>query len=435
MSSSGSRPILLAFASLGGLGFFFFASYALANAVTARRQYVPSIVFGWEHHIPFLAWTIVPYWTTDLFYSAALFLCRTRTELGTYVKRLVLVQVCCVIGFLLFPLRFSFHRPAVSGFPGSLFTALESFDRPFNQAPSLHVALTVVLWIAYGKHFHGAVLWLIRGWFSLMALSTLTTWQHHFIDIPTGFVVGLMALMVVRDPSGDTPSEPTSDPKRFRVYWIYCAATWACAAMAVQFGGAAWILLWPAEALGIVAVIYFMGRPDLFRKKQGRIPPEIVMLLGPYIAGTWLNARWRTRRRAYSEIADGVWVGRLPRSGRSFGSIVDVTAELIAKRLASSVPYRSIPMLDLLVPSLTQIDRAVKAIGELRDRRPTLVCCAQGRSRSVTVVASWLIASGIVRSVDEAIHYIYQRRPDIYLRGGHRARLKEWAAKRSCSNA
>src|SRR2546425_5028766 len=90
---------------------FFFLTYGFANWVTSRRADVGSVVFGWEHRIPFIAWTIVPYWSTDLFYAVSLFLCRTRTELRTHVKRLVAVQVLSVMSFLLFPLRFSFERP------------------------------------------------------------------------------------------------------------------------------------------------------------------------------------------------------------------------------------------------------------------------------------------------------------------------------------
>jgi protein-tyrosine phosphatase len=286
------------------------------------------------------------------------------------------------------------------------------------------------LWAAYGKHFRGPVLWLIRAWFLLMTLSTLTTWQHHFIDLPTGLWVGLLVLMLVPDPPAMAPSEPNADAQRFKVGAIYFAGGIVCAVLAWRFQGPAWILLWPAGTLPIVAAIYWAGRPELFRKKNGRVPEAVVAVVGPYLAGTWLNARWRTRGKAYSEIADGVWVGRLPRNARRFGSVVDVTAELIATNLASSVPYCSVPMLDVLVPTLTQIETAVKAVDDFRDCRPTLVCCAQGRSRSVTVVAAWLIASRRANSVDEAVHHIYERRPHIYLRGGHRARLEEWAARK-----
>jgi len=56
---------LLAFSWMVGLVAFFFATYAFSSWISILRHDVPSIVFGWEHQIPFLPWTIVPYWSTD----------------------------------------------------------------------------------------------------------------------------------------------------------------------------------------------------------------------------------------------------------------------------------------------------------------------------------------------------------------------------------
>jgi hypothetical protein len=58
-------------------------------------------------------------------------------------------------GFLAFPLRFAFARPHVDGLNGLLFTTLMSFDKPFNQAPSLHMSLLLILWTRYARHGRG----------------------------------------------------------------------------------------------------------------------------------------------------------------------------------------------------------------------------------------------------------------------------------------
>ena len=49
----------------------------------------PSIVFAWERSIPFLDWTIIPYWSINVFYGLSLFVCATRTELDTHARRLL----------------------------------------------------------------------------------------------------------------------------------------------------------------------------------------------------------------------------------------------------------------------------------------------------------------------------------------------------------
>ena len=51
---------------------FFFITYGLANWSATQRTDVPSLVFDWEHSIPFWAWTILPYWSIDALYGLSL---------------------------------------------------------------------------------------------------------------------------------------------------------------------------------------------------------------------------------------------------------------------------------------------------------------------------------------------------------------------------
>src|SRR5262249_6962522 len=140
--------------------------------------------------IPFMPWTIVPYWSIDLFYVLSLFLCARRAELDVHARRLLCAQVIAVACFLLFPLHFTFDRATVDGAYGWMFDVLMGFDQPFNQAPSLHIALLVILWTLFAQRVLGAWRWALHGWFALIGVSVLTTYQHHFIDIPTGLWLG-----------------------------------------------------------------------------------------------------------------------------------------------------------------------------------------------------------------------------------------------------
>ncbi|EOY3828046.1 TPA: inositol phosphorylceramide synthase, partial [Pseudomonas aeruginosa] len=176
------------------LGPFFFASYGLANWLTSQRGDVGSLVFDWERGMPLWPWTILPYWSIDLLYGLSLLLPRDKRELDTHCLRLLSAQVLSVACFLLFPLRFTFERPELGGVFGWLFDVLMGFDKPFNQAPSLHIALLVVLWVCYARYASGAWRWLLHGWFALIGLSVLTTWQHHFIDVPTGALAGWLCV-------------------------------------------------------------------------------------------------------------------------------------------------------------------------------------------------------------------------------------------------
>ena len=133
----------------------------------------------------------------------------------------------------------TFVRPETSGLPGFLFAVLGGFDKPFNQAPSLHIALLVILWDHWRQRLNGVwrgIVW--HAWFFLIGASVLTTWQHHFIDIPTGALLGLFALWLF-PAKGDLPFAGfrlTTDPKARRLARFY--ALGAALALAGAAAGA-----------------------------------------------------------------------------------------------------------------------------------------------------------------------------------------------------
>jgi protein-tyrosine phosphatase len=419
--TSVKRPWIAAFIWLAVLTPFFFLTYGYANTHASQRTGVPSIVFAWEHRIPFLAWTIVPYWTSDLLYGFSLLVCRSRKELNRQVMRLIMVQLISIAAFLAFPLTFTFDRPQTSGFFGWLFDVLLGFDKPFNQAPSLHVSLATILCVKLCHHLPRPARWVMRAWCVLVALSTLTTYQHHFIDIPTGLWVGLLCLVLVPEESAQR------SPANSKLALTYATGGLAFAANAAYFQGLAWLLLWPAGALLVVALIYATGRTEWFGKTNGIIRPAAQWLLAPYLIAARINSHlWTRNRPAAREIAGGVWLGRVPGPAEiHYASVVDLTAELSID--ASKVKYRNIPVLDLTVPTAEQIEAAVTAINEMP--KPLLVCCALGVSRSATAVAAWLLASGHASTVDGAIKIIESRQAPTVLSESHRKLLQGHGAR------
>jgi len=177
------------------LGPLFFLSYGLANNHTAGRSDVGSLVFGWESRMPLWPWTIIPYWSIDLLYGLSFLLPRTRQEMDRHALALLTAQLISVSCFLLWPLRFTFERPELGGVFGWMFDVLMGFDKPFNQAPSLHIALLVIIWTMFARHVQRQPWrWLMHGWMALIGVSVLTTWQHHFIDVPTGALAGFVCV-------------------------------------------------------------------------------------------------------------------------------------------------------------------------------------------------------------------------------------------------
>lgn len=432
--TGGGRPWRLAAIWCAILAVTFFSTYNLSNWITAQRTDVGVYVFGWERHIPFLAWTIVPYWSIDLLYGISLALCRSRQELRRHVRRLFCAQAICVAGFLLCPLRFSFERPVAEGLFGTMFDILMGFDKPFNQAPSLHICLLVILWRHYARHVPGGLARAImHGWFALIGLSVLTTYQHHFVDVVAGAWAGMLCLFLVPDvPAGWNWLRWKADLRRCRLAAYYaCGAS--CGLLLTWISVPAWLdwlWAWTAGALALVAALYLFGSGTHFGKQDGRLPWWVWGLLAPYLLAARLNAwLWTRKLAAHVAIVDGIHLGRLPRhrselDGTGISRVVDVCAELPLP--GERLTRHEIPMLDLVTAEARQLHEAARAIEAARQHGPVLVCCALGFSRSAAALIAWLMAYRGA-TLAEARAQVADARPQIALHAGMLAALQSMA--------
>lgn len=413
----------------------FFASYSFANWFTGQRGDVGSLVFAWEQGMPFWAWTIVPYWSIDALYGLSLLLCTTRHEMHVHARRLLTAQAIAVTGFLLFPLHYTFTRPATDGFFGWMFTVLMGFDKPYNQAPSLHIVLLVVLWVRYAAHVSsGWARGLLHVWFALIGLSVLTTYQHHFIDLPTGILAGWLCVWLwpmARPGHVATGWKPQKKGRRLAV--CYSAGALLCIGLVIHFRGAWLWLLWPALACLLVAWCYVRLGPHGWQKQaDGRLSSAAKGLFGPYLVGAWLNSRlWTARHPQPTLVIEGVWLGRIPGkrdlSGSPVTAIVDLCAELPC--YVGTRAYESVPCLDLLPPSPATLREAALAIERFRHaEHEVLVCCALGYSRSASAVAAWLLHFGHAPNPEAAAALIRQAKPHVVLRQGHLDNLRRMQA-------
>ncbi len=168
--------------------------YGLCNRLSHWRGGWAEGVFEWERSIPFLPWTIVPYLSIVLFFVASFFVDRERERLNRHAAAVLIAVAVASLCYLLAPLRAAFERPPTEGPLSLLFSALTATDLPYNRAPSLHVALLVILWARLAPLLPTPGRALLAAWFWLIALSVLTTFQHHLIDLPLGAALGVASL-------------------------------------------------------------------------------------------------------------------------------------------------------------------------------------------------------------------------------------------------
>ena len=324
------------------VGMLFYASYGLSNHYAASLAYVTEVAFAWERNIPFWEWTILPYWSLNLMYAAAFFLCRNAREQNRYVARLVSAQIVATTCFMLFPLHFGWPKPPTDGLWGVMFDSLVAFDLPYNQSPSLHIALSIIVGAFYWTRFPKIRLPIFL-WQSLIALSVLTTYQHHFIDVPTGALLGWLVLWAIPqhgvspfrrpfDTQGrlktseasfceaktseasfcEAKTPPETRSREIKIAMLYLAGA-VLSALPSLFGGAWLWMLWVSVSLSVVAFAYLTGNAAVFQKQaDGMLSAAATVLLLPYLVGVRLNMAYWLRGKAKTErVRNDVLIGSI----------------------------------------------------------------------------------------------------------------------------
>lgn len=419
-----------AFRTSAGLSVLFLVVYGSCNWLTAQRTDVSTLYFQWERLIPFVPLMIVPYMSIDLFFVAAPFLCRSERELATFSRRVIAALLVAVICFLLFPLRFAFPRPSGSGWIEEFFAWFRRIDKPYNLLPSLHLALLTILVQHYSQYIRGVLRGVSHFWFFLVGLSTLLTYQHHFMDVVTGFALGAYCIYFIRESKPRLPVVPN---RQIGIY--YAAAALILAGLAVAFWPWGALLLWPIIALIITASGYFGAGPAIFRKTGGQLHWSARLVLAPCLLGQQLSLHYYRRQcRPWDEVTPHVWIGRLLNESEAkkavrlgVTAVLDLTAEFSESKPFRALTYRNIPILDLTAPTIEQLGEMTTFIDDKSRRGVVYIHCKIGYSRSASAAVAYLLQKGKANTVAEAIALLREVRPTIVVRPEIVSSLSEFA--------
>jgi protein-tyrosine phosphatase len=316
---------------------------------------------------------------------------------------------------------------------GAFFDGFRGMDAPHNLFPSLHIALRVVLAATYAAHTRGLLKLLCQVWFSLIALSTVLTHQHHLVDVAGGAVLGGFALYLFQ-----AASPRLSVARDLRVGSYYAAGSMTLFALAVPLAPWGAFLLWPAGALAMMAAAYFGVGPGIFRKTDGRLPWSTRFVLAPVLGGQYLSWLWYRRQcRAWDQAVPGLLIGRVLSDAESAEAIrqgvtavLDLTGEFAEAAPFLAITYRNLPILDLTAPTQDQLHAAATFITEEAAQGTVYVHCKIGYSRSAAVVGAYLLSSGQASSAEEAVAQLRQARPSIVVRAEAMRALGDFAYER-----
>jgi protein-tyrosine phosphatase len=267
-------------------------------------------------------------------------------------------------------------------------------------------------------------------WFVLIGFSAVLTYQHHVMDVVAGFALGAYCLYFFPESGARLPVVPNR-----RVGSYYLVGTFVVAALAVLFWPWGAFLIWPTVSLGITAAAYFGVGPGIFRKRDGRLPWTTWWALGPVLLGQEISRLYyRRQSRAWDELTPQVWIGSVltvKEAGAALRqgvtAVLDLTAEFSESAPFLSLAYRNIPVLDLTAPTFDQLEEMAAFIEEESSKGIVYVHCKIGYSRTGAAAAAFLLRTGKVRTVPEAIHFLRQVRPAIVIRPEVLTALDEFA--------
>jgi len=174
--------------------------YGGADYITSRREFRVRVHFEFERNIPFvpaMTWLYVSVYPLAM---AAPVILRSRRELFALFASHAAATVVAGVCFLLFPAELAYPKPTELGMHSSIFHFADGLNLEYNLAPSLHVAYSGILVMAYAGKARSvckAVLWI---WAGGIAVSTLLTHQHHVVDVVTGFLLAAAVMWLVYGP-------------------------------------------------------------------------------------------------------------------------------------------------------------------------------------------------------------------------------------------
>jgi protein-tyrosine phosphatase len=292
-------------------------------------------------------------------------------------------------------------------------------DKPYNLLPSLHIAFRTILAQHYSRHTRGFWRSASNVWFVLVGLSTLLTYQHHFMDVAAGFALGVCCIYFVRESA---LKHPVIENRRIGLYYAAAALVLACPVVWFWPWGA--LFLWPMIALVIVASAYFGLGPVVFHKSDGRLHWSAQLVLAPCLLGQWLSLLYYRRQcRPWDQVTPQIWIGRTLSHAEAAAAtrlgvtaVLDLTAEFSEPKPFRALIYRNIPILDLTAPSVAQLHEMAAFIDDESRKGVVYIHCKIGYSRTAAAAAAYLLSTGKADGVAEAIALLREVRPSIVVR-------------------
>lgn len=343
---------------------------------------------------------------------------RNLYHLNQLSKRVIFAILLSIAGFLLFPLHLGFQKPVIEGFFKPLYDILTWGDLPYNQFPSLHISLGLLFWHVMHHYLQRPIYKILNMLlFFAIGLSTLTTYQHHVIDIPGGVLVGLLSLYFF--PNHTQENHYCDDQsKLLKIGGSYAVLAIVLWFIAAYYGSWLWCFAYPALTFTLVAAAYCFKSHDFTQKQAGFFPAITLFFLGPYLIIVKIVWYFYARNnKALVGVTERIYFGRRL-SQAEFASlskyptsvILDLAPEISTRITAKELQYTYVPLLDFVHPNHLWLLRVSKEIAAAVARQKVIyIQCTFGSFRSVIAVGAYLVSTG--QSVERVAAILKERSP------------------------
>ncbi|MFC3159381.1 Protein-tyrosine phosphatase [Chryseobacterium arachidis] len=388
----------------------------------SKLEHVPSFVFDFEKQIPFIPWSIIPYMTSGLFFCLVFFFCKTKEELYVLTKRILFVTLIAGTCFLLFPLKFSLNKPEInSSVLGIPFQFLKIFDSPFNQAPSLHIAYAFIFWSVFRNLKHGKIFLMI--WLILLGISTLTTYQHHLMDVLTGAALAHISFIIFPFRKNDFQYRNFQVANYYFLFsWVFLTITLLFYQFLQQSNSiflwiTLWIKLWITFSIALIGYQYQKNNVHFLKDKNGNIPVSKKIFYVPYLLIYWTFWKFLRKNKKPIEIVHNIYISSKPSKKDLIGFnvnkntfVYDLSAEIEeTKQLKENTRYHSLPFLDIGSFDIDETRKLVTEISNIYHNLPKdgkiLIHCTMGFTRS-SVIGILVMKNILSLSVEEAVTHM-----------------------------
>lgn len=398
----------------------FMIVYNFSGWYAANTAGVGSFVFDFEHNMPFLSWMIIPYMSSGLLFIGLFFLCSYQDELVLFIKRIIFITIISGLFFILFPLRFSFIKPEIySPFLSFFYQFLSTWDTNYNQAPSLHISYACLFWSVIRQKLVGKWKIVAGIWLLIMSISTLTIYQHHFIDILAAIFLVCITLLLF-------PGTKKRNTTIGILYFILSLSFSLIALLIYQYiNRYGLLILWISLTLFLVGIAYIQSNSRFLKQKDGTIHLINKLVYFPYIISYKIMRRFfcKNAKIPVIEIFPQILVGAMLKSGQvaEFNIdrrtiVIDLSAELEENSTIRKITtYYSCPILDLGSAKKEAIESILHMLSKiyagLKPTEKVYIHCSMGYSRSI-YIATLFMSEQLDINTEDAIRFVRQQYPN-----------------------